>query len=72
MTDEESKVFALFAKRRFEEREKLLLDGIAAYLGSDKLKCDLLERYAGQIRAFKKTNTKTERSLSVKSCFDNE
>ena len=47
-------------KRTFEEREKLLLDGIAAYPGSDKLKTELLERYAGQIRAYGKTEYKDQ------------
>lgn len=51
-------------KRSFEEREKILLDGIAAYPGSDKLKCELLERYAGQIRAFKKNECK-DRALAL-------
>jgi transcriptional regulator with XRE-family HTH domain len=37
-------------KRNFEDREKILLDGIAAYPGSDTLKIELLEDYAGQIR----------------------
>jgi len=51
-------------KQRFEEREKILLEGISAYPGSDKLKCELLERYAGQIRAFKKTDYK-DRALAL-------
>ena len=40
-------------KRSFEDKEKVLLDGIAAYPGSDALKTELLERYAGQIRGGK-------------------
>ena len=57
-------ILSVNQKRSFEEREKLLLEGIAAYPGSEKLKCELLERYAGQIRAFKKSEYK-ERALAL-------
>lgn len=40
----------------FETCEKILLDGIAAYPGADMLKRELLERYAGQIRAYGRTD----------------
>jgi len=57
-------IISVNRKQSFEEREKILLDGISAYPGSDKLKCELLERYAGQIRAFKKTEYK-EKALAL-------
>ena len=57
-------ILSVNQKRSFEDREKILLEGIAAYPGSEKLKCELLERYAGQIRAFQKTEYK-ERALAL-------
>ena len=42
--------------RPFEEAEKILLEGIAAYPGGHILKRELLEWYAGQIRAYNRTD----------------
>ena len=57
-------ILSVNQKRSFKDREKILLEGIAAYPGSEKLKCELLERYAGQIRAFQKTEYK-EKALAL-------
>ncbi len=48
----------------FEDTEKILLDGIAAYPGGYILKRELLEIYAGQIRAYGRTDL-TEKALDI-------
>jgi len=50
--------------RPFEEAEKILLDGIADYPGGHILKRELLEWYAGQIRAHGRTDL-VEKALEL-------
>lgn len=65
----EEKVQKILFKSRveahtFEEREKILLEGLELYPGGDILKRELLERYAGQIHAHGRTDL-TEKALSI-------